>query len=628
MNVEFQCCGIIILVILFILFLKEKNLGITNSKLFFFAILSCIVCEFFDILSIVAIYYSTNYGFSTEITNIVCKLYLCSLALQGYQGFLYASSEVLGKRKYRKIRLAYFLFFIAGTIGIFCTDISFYMQGRTVYSYGPSTKVTYGVAVFLMISIIVIAFRFKGSMSKRRRNAMLIWQMCWLVAAAIQFICPELLLVGFAAAIGMIILYSELENPNEFIDRESGLFTRNGMKMFVRDKYHFEKPFSVLYVKAKFLSDIAEYEIETKVTAWIVDALRCLGNDPAFRLDDNLYAVIYDTPERMRLKLSQFRSMVDSINDNRVDGAYILVPDSTLFDNAEDFFRFQRYYDDAVTGTIIADSETIEKVRKQDHIRTFIDNALRDDRVQIYYQPFYDVQAGRYTAAEALLRVLDENGNIVPPMDIIPVAEENGQIIPLGIRIFEKVCEFLATGKAQALGIEYIEVNISVAQFDTNNPYAFVIDTIEKYNVKPEWINLEITETASNESKNLLLHNMNKLIAAGIEFSLDDFGTGRSNLDYFVNMPVRNIKFDYTFTQGFFTNDKVKQIFTGMVDVLHNMDMTIVSEGVETKEQMSAMIDLGVEYIQGYYFSKPICEQDFLEFLRKNNRIEVNSNDS
>ena len=190
------------------------------------------------------------------------------------------------------------------------------------------------------------------------------------------------------------------------------------------------------------------------------------------------------------------------------------------------------------------------------------------------------------------------------------------------------MCEFLATGKAQALGIEYIEVNISVAQFDTNNPYAFVIDTIEKYNVKPEWINLEITETASNESKNLFLHNMNKLIAAGIEFSLDDFGTGRSNLDYFVNMPVRNIKFDYTFTQGFFTNDKVKQIFTGMVDVLHNMDMTIVSEGVETKEQMSAMIDLGVEYIQGYYFSKPICEQDFLEFLRKNNRIEVNSNDS
>ena len=148
---------------------------------------------------------------------------------------------------------------------------------------------------------------------------------------------------------------------------------------------------------------------------------------------------------------------------------------------------------------------------------------------------------------------------------------------------------------------------------------------MKKHNIKAEWINLEITETASNDLKHVLLLNMNKLISEGIEFSLDDFGTGRSNLDYFVNMPVKNIKFDYSFTQGFFTNDKIKQVMTGMTDILHNMNMHIVSEGIETKEQMDAMIDLNIEYIQGYYLSKPINEDEFIEFLKEKNKEYVGS---
>ena len=164
-----------------------------------------------------------------------------------------------------------------------------------------------------------------------------------------------------------------------------------------------------------------------------------------------------------------------------------------------------------------------------------------------------------------------------------------------------------------------IEVNLSAAQFDFENPYKFIIDTMTKYNIEPSMINLEITETAQNRNRNNLITNVDKLTAFGITFSLDDFGTGRSNLDYLIDLPVQNIKFDYTFTQGYFNNKKVKHVLEGMTRIMHNMDLHIVSEGIETKEQLDAMSELNIEYIQGFYFSKPLPKKDFLEFLSSHN---------
>ncbi|MCR5390122.1 MAG: EAL domain-containing protein, partial [Lachnospiraceae bacterium] len=137
--------------------------------------------------------------------------------------------------------------------------------------------------------------------------------------------------------------------------------------------------------------------------------------------------------------------------------------------------------------------------------------------------------------------------------------------------------------------------------------------------ISPEWINLEITETAANRNWDIMLDNMHRLIDKGVTFSLDDFGTGRSNVDYFVNMPVKTVKFDNSFTQGFFSNDRMKPVLTGMADIVHKLDMSIVAEGIETEEQARAMKEMGVEYIQGFYYSRPLPKDELIKFLSKNN---------
>ena len=114
-----------------------------------------------------------------------------------------------------------------------------------------------------------------------------------------------------------------------------------------------------------------------------------------------------------------------------------------------------------------------------------------------------------------------------------------------------------------------------------------------------------------------MIENMKKLIDYGVQFSLDDFGTGHSNLNYIVDMPVNIVKFDRSMTASYFKNGKAKYVMDAAMHMIHGMELQIVSEGIETKEQLQTMEDLNISYIQGYYFSKPLPKDEFLAFIEK-----------
>ena len=146
------------------------------------------------------------------------------------------------------------------------------------------------------------------------------------------------------------------------------------------------------------------------------------------------------------------------------------------------------------------------------------------------------------------------------------------------------------------------------------------IRIMEENGVASELINLEITESASMNARKTLLDNMKRLMDYGVTFSLDDFGTGQSNLNYIIDMPVEIVKFDKGMTNAYFENGKAKYIMDAAMNMIRGLDLKIVSEGVETAEQFYTMENLGINYIQGYYFSKPLPADEFLEFIKKSNK--------
>jgi EAL domain-containing protein (putative c-di-GMP-specific phosphodiesterase class I) len=265
------------------------------------------------------------------------------------------------------------------------------------------------------------------------------------------------------------------------------------------------------------------------------------------------------------------------------------------------------------------DEKTVAAKRVREEMIDTIKYALIDDRVEVFYQPIYSTRAKRFVSAEALVRIRKADGTIIPPGMFIPIAEETGLIAKLGERVFEKTCQFIKDKKIEQFGVEYIEVNLSVVQCENRELAQMYIDIIEKYNLNPSFINLEITESASIIKRKTLLDNMKTLIDYGVSFSLDDFGNGESNLNYIVDLPIHIVKFDKDMTQAYFENEKAKYVLQAATDMIQGLELKVVAEGVETAEQLRELERLGIDYIQGYYFSKPVEEKQYLEFLKHRN---------
>ena len=179
--------------------------------------------------------------------------------------------------------------------------------------------------------------------------------------------------------------------------------------------------------------------------------------------------------------------------------------------------------------------------------------------------------------------------------------------------IFEQACRFLE--KHGTLAMDYVELNLSVVQCEDEHLADRLIAYMERYRVNPKWINLEITETASIGAKGMLQQNMEKLLAYGVGFSLDDFGKGESNLMYVVELPVSIIKLDIDMTKAYFRNKKAEQVLRTVVTMAHEMNFKLVAEGVETEDELEGLKSLGVDYIQGFYFSKPLPSDEYLAFI-------------
>ena len=259
----------------------------------------------------------------------------------------------------------------------------------------------------------------------------------------------------------------------------------------------------------------------------------------------------------------------------------------------------------------------IAYMRRYDEIERAIDRALQYTNFEVYFQPIYGTKERRIVAAEALLRMYDEEMGFVSPEEFIPIAEKNGKIVHIGHLVIENVCQFLKREDIKKYGLRYIEVNLSVIECMQKNLPEELASIMEKYGVDGSQINLEITETALVENQEILLKNMQKINEMGITFSLDDYGTGYSTITYMMTMPFKIVKIDKSILWSSFENEKAMIALCASINMIKDMEMEIVVEGIETEEMANKLSELGCEYLQGFYFSRPLPKEEFLEFLQK-----------
>ena len=248
-------------------------------------------------------------------------------------------------------------------------------------------------------------------------------------------------------------------------------------------------------------------------------------------------------------------------------------------------------------------------------IDRIIQNAIKNDMFEMYYQPIYDIKTREYVSAEALIRLNNEDYGYISPALFIPAAEKSGAIHEIGDFVLENVISFISRNDLQELGIDYIEINLSVAQCIESDLSEKIMNLLARYTVPPEKINLEITETSQEFNYDIIEKNINTLSSKGVTFSLDDYGTGYSNILRLSKLPLDIIKLDKSFVDDL---DKpgMKTVITETISMLKKMNKKILIEGVETYEDFDYFRNAGCDYVQGFYFSKPLTMKDFFEFLR------------
>ena len=617
MHIQFQLCGLCILGLLIVFYISHKNLRLYKEKLFFFVLCMITVSLMGDVLSLFAIKYRS--WLTPWFVKAVCKTYLVCLICGSWSTLIYILADFLPQNKHKKIGVPMILLMILEGALILLTPIYIYDQADQVYTYGPSVMVNYLFNVVHIISILTVTYVFRKELNPRRRFSITLWMLIWIVAAGIQFMNNELLLVGFASALGVLILFTVIENPESNLDRRLGCFNSYALNEYLIEMYETGKDFSLLEISLDNLKAFEERSIDTNE---IMKKLVSLCKKDVLLFKNIQLSLVLTSPDKESLTASA-EAVMNEFCDSDIfleSATLTLIPHANIFSNPDELFRFLAFVQNECTdkrGTLIqANDELISKFRDQYLIEQEIRDALTEDRVELFLQPIYSNNDKCFTSAEALMRIRKRDNELLSPGLFIPIAEKNGQIVELGERIFEKVCDFLKNTDATNLGIHYIEVNLSVVQCESENLSDQLISIVNKYQISPSLINLEITETASIRARKILLENMKKLISYGFTFSLDDFGKGESNLMYVVEMPVSIIKLDYDMSKAFFNSSKAKQVVRAVLEMSHGMDLKVVAEGIETREELDQITAEGVDYIQGYYYSRPLPVMDFLRFLQ------------
>jgi len=285
------------------------------------------------------------------------------------------------------------------------------------------------------------------------------------------------------------------------------------------------------------------------------------------------------------------------------DQAYL-----ALRSTKDDFYKHYAWFDEKMQDYINNEKNIVSKMRK----------ALDDNCFVPYFQPQYDYETKQMCGAEVLARWVDIDGTIIPPMQFIPVFEKNGFIFEMDKVIWEQACKCIKKWKEEGIMIPHLSVNISRADIYHSDIVSYLLSTMRKYDVNFNELHLEITESAYIENSDLLLEIVAKLKYAGAIIEMDDFGSGYSSLASLRDINVDAIKLDMSLIRNNSFAGKDSAILESVVSLGKNMGIEMIAEGVEEKEQADYLASLGCTKMQGYLFSKPINQVQFVDLLKKN----------
>ncbi len=639
--VEFEYASIALLTLLLVLYCaRRKYPGMSNI-----VYLSMIVCTFLSALTHIFAIKSLPVADSLPLAlNYVIHIsYLIFYDLQGIVFLMYVNAvtkrnSVSTANRWFFIGLAAFEVLMLVTTPF--TKLIIYFDENMQYKHGPLFGIYFVIAVLILIYASVIFVNYRKKLSLMQGVSIVTFEVLTMGATILQLLVSRAVVGNFVASLSLVMFLVVLQNPDDFTDKAADCYNYDAFFLSVETRLSKKKPFSIAAFRFDGLNYISGlYQVSDRgvISKTLAARLKVeFQTDAIYHLGSCEFAIF--TNERRRLTEEYLTERIQRIFARPVNihGIEAVLTPKICLVRYPDFVTSPEDVRDAVEFSLknsrksegsvfVASADAITAKKREMHILSTIKSSIVNKSFEMYYQPIYNPEEKGFVCAEALIRMRDSELGFVSPEEFIPLAEANGMIIEISEIAFHQVCRFLKSGQAQKMGVKYIEVNLSVLQCVQDELADSLLSIMDSYGIPPEQINFEITETAGLANYDALLKNMNTLISKGVTFSMDDYGTGFSTANYLISLPMDIVKIDKSILWPAMESQEAFVILRHTVEMLKSLKKKIVVEGVETVEMAQLLIDMGCDYLQGFYYQRPVPMREYIAFLENNQFTGENS---
>lgn len=379
----------------------------------------------------------------------------------------------------------------------------------------------------------------------------------------------------------------------------------------------------------KIINDLYGEKFGDEVLDHIVHTLKnyCSDNQYYLNLRSDVFMVVTESPDedyprRFINGLDELLSVYKNVTLRFSYGVYISEENNRELRRMEDRAAMARRTAKAgaFTNIVFYKEQFKDSLYNIKFIEENLRKAIDEQQLSMYLQPKYSISHNKIIGAEALVRWINPERGMIYPDQFIPVIEENGSIIQVDHYIWNKACMFIR--KCIDAGIDScpISVNVSRVHLRGDECPQILSDMVRSSGIPGQLLELEITETADD----LLISRQTALLKeSGFTLLMDDFGSGYSSLNVLLESPFDVIKLDKRFIENMMTSDKGRNILEHVLQMASDLNITVLAEGVETKEQVELLWSIGCDQVQGYYYAKPMPEDDFFELLKNDRKIGI-----
>ncbi len=616
---------LLILLIIMIFFFSLPRLPIIRNRVF----VEMILAETLTIVTDIASSYADNHYYAVDLwlLNILNMLYFMAFFTRsvvmfrftvGVLGVTVGASEMVKQI----LRIPYYFCMLTAFLSLFMRLI--YYVDETGYHSAELYNLLYYCGYFYVFMSFFAVTRYMKRLSRRReRYSMFLYNLIILAGLVVRSLFPTYLLMDTFVLMAIIVVYLAFENPEYYLELKSSVFNSRALREYLEEhlghlnhkclgivihKYHDMRDIFGAAQTDAGLNMIGRYLVQVfpkgKIFYYRKGRFVILADR-----DTNYEDLINTLNERFK------RSWKSKEADLFLDIGMAVIELSNRVESADVILNT---ISKALLTADVTDSDVpvdirekeLHQTEKEMMIKRSLESAIENNSIELFLQPLIDASNGKLVGAEALCRIRDQKGKIIPPASFITIAENSGRINELGEQVFEKTCKFIKETDLDSMGVEWINVNLSPVQFlrkDLADRYAAII---EKYGINPDKIHLEITEESMIDD-NFLKKQIQAFGDKGFKFVLDDYGTGYSNLSRLKKCPFINIKLDMSIVWDYF--NEPDDILPTMIQAFKQMGFGITSEGVEDDEMAKVMKKIGCDYLQGYFYSKPVPLDEFVK---------------